>query len=95
MDLYIYYRVPAAHTSRLRPLVQAMQQRLANESGIVGQLKRRPEETDGRQTWMEVYAAVPDGFNAALERAVAEAGLSGMIEGNRHTEIFVDLSACA
>lgn len=94
-DLYIYYRVADAHAAQLAPRVLAMQAALAAQHGIAGQLKRRPESADGRQTWMEVYPATGAGFDAALHAAVHAAALSELIDGPRHTEVFTDLRPCA
>jgi hypothetical protein len=94
MDLYVYYRVRSERAGQLRAQAGAMQKGLTQEYGIVTGLKRRPEEKDGMQTWMEVYQAIPDGFAAMLERAVAQAGLAALIEGQRHTEYFLDVFAC-
>jgi hypothetical protein len=90
-DLYIYYRVRDEHASQLAPRVRAMQAAL----GTGGQLKRRPGSSDGLQTWMEIYPDAPDGFDAALALAVRQAGLPDLIAGERHTEVFTDLSTCA
>lgn len=95
MDLYIYYRVRSEHTEALRIQAAAMQQCLSREYGIVTGLKRRPQEKEGRQTWMEIYQAVPDGFDAILERAIAQAGLAALIDGQRSTEYFLDVPTCA
>lgn len=95
MDLYIYYRVPCANVRALRARIELLQQTLSAEYGIVTGLKRRPEEKDGRQTWMEIYQATPTGFDTVLEAAVAQAGLSDLIDGGRNTEYFVDVSSCA
>lgn len=95
MDLYVYYRVRRERAGELSSQAAAMQRWLAQEYGIVTALKRRPEEQDGMQTWMEVYQAIPDGFAILLERAVAQAGLAALIEGQRNTEYFLDVSACA
>lgn len=95
MDLYIYYRVVTEDAATLHKQVILLQQTLAREYGIVTALKRRPEEKDGRQTWMEIYHAVPDGFEAALDRAVTQTGLLALIDGQRNTEHFVDMSSCA
>lgn len=94
-DLYIYYQVRDADAAILSARVRAMQARLLAERGVAGQLKRRPEAKDGLQTWMEIYPAAADGFDAALVAAVREAALSELISGNRHTEIFTDLPTCA
>jgi hypothetical protein len=72
-----------------------MQQSLSREYAIVSSVKRRPEEQAGLQTWMEIYQAVPAGFETMLEQAVMQAGLTELIEGQRHTEHFVDVSSCA
>jgi hypothetical protein len=86
-DLYIYYRVRALDAATLAPRVRAMQAALGG-----GQLKRRPDEKDGLQTWMEVYASVPEGFAARLAQAERDAGLEQHIDGLRHTEVFTDLT---
>ena len=93
-DLFIYYRVPDGHAAQLAPRVQAMQASLAASLGVAGQLKRRPESTDGQQTWMEIYPATGPGFDAALAAAVHDAALSELIAGKRHTEVFTDISTC-
>jgi len=98
MDLYIYYRVPAADAALVQAKVKQMQASLADQYGISTALKRRPAEQDGMHTWMEVYLAVADDtaedFTAALELAVAANQLSSLIDGKRHTEQFLDLSLC-
>ncbi|HEX8477541.1 MAG TPA: DUF4936 family protein [Telluria sp.] len=94
-DLFIYYRVPDEHAATLAPRVRAMQALLVQAHGVSGQLKRRPESSDGKQTWMEIYPAAGDGFDAALDAAVHAAALSDCIAGKRHTEVFTDLSTCA
>lgn len=95
MDLYIYYRVRIENAPVLCTQVQGMQQCLAREYGIVTGLKRRPETKEGRYTWMEIYQDVPDDFAAALERAVSQAGLTALIDGQRNIEYFLDVSSCA
>jgi hypothetical protein len=90
-DLYIYYQVREADASQYLPLVAAMQSRLAARYSLAPQLKRRPQARDGLQTWMEVYPATPDGFEAVLTQAVAESGLPALLAGPRHVEVFTDL----
>ncbi len=92
-DIYVYYRVRSELADLMLPHVRAMQQGLQAAHGIGVALKRRPEETDGLQTWMEVYASVPDDFMTALEQAAIDAHLP--ITGERHVELFTDLPACA
>lgn len=95
MNLYVYYRVACAHEHALRARVADLQDGLAARYGVEGVLQRRPEPKDGRHTWMEVYAAVPDGFESILASAVRDAGLAELIDGERHTEIFMDSHPCA
>jgi hypothetical protein len=94
-DLYIYYRVREELADRFAPRVQAMQLDLAARTGIQGKLKRRLHASDGLQTWMEVYLATGPGFDALLFDAVETAMLSASIDGERHTEAFMDISPCA
>ncbi|WP_151447033.1 DUF4936 family protein [Lacisediminimonas profundi] len=95
MDLYVYYRVRSEAAPALHPLVLAMQAKLAEQSGVSTGLKRRPGESNGEQTWMEVYPSTPPGFAEVLQQAVDAAGLAGHISGARHTEVFTDISTCA
>lgn len=94
MDLYVYYKVDPSAAAELAPRVVVMQSKLASNQHIRAALRRRPGEQDGKQTWMEVYPDVPAGFDALLAQAVGESGIGGLIDGPRHTEIFVELAAC-
>jgi len=95
MDLYIYYKVKEADVASLLAAVAAMQASLAQHHGVACQLKRRPETKEGLQTWMEVYAGTSEGFAAALQQAVADAGVDQHTTGLRHTEVFMDVTPCA
>jgi hypothetical protein len=95
MDLYIYYQVKETDTASLQAAVVSMQAGLAQHHGVACHLKRRPGTKDGMQTWMEVYAATPADFEAALASAAEQAGLSAWTVGPRHTEVFTDLVSCA
>ncbi|UUZ54562.1 DUF4936 family protein [Massilia sp. H-1] len=90
-DLYIYYRVPDEHAQQLAPRVQGH----AGRARWWTAQASRPGSRDGMQTWMEIYPDAPDGFDAALALAVRQAALSELISGERHTEVFTDLSTCA
>lgn len=94
MDLYIYYQVKEADAASLQAAVVSMQAALSERHGVACQLKRRPEVKDGRQTWMEVYAATPADFAAALSAAAERAGLAAWTSGARHTELFTDIVPC-
>ncbi len=92
-DFFVYYHVRSEHAAQLRPRIATLQSVLTQRFGIRAALKRRPDEKDGLQTWMEIYADVPDNFLPALQQAVLAADLP--IAGERHIEIFVDLPECA
>ena len=94
-DFYVYYKVRAGDAARLAPLVHAMQRRLAHDAGVQVQLKRRPGDHDGLQTWMEVYYGATDGFAPLLAQAAEDAGIDALLAGARHLEIFTDLPPCA
>ena len=95
MDFYVYYKVGPAAAAELAPKVRSLQRQLAAGHGVATALKRRPGEQNGLQTWMEVYSGAPAGFDAVLALAVGDSGIEALAEGGRHTEIFVDLEACA
>lgn len=88
-DIYVYYRVRAEHAEQLHPQVATMQADLSARFGVTAALKRRSDEQQWPQTWMEIYEAVPQGFLAALHEAASRAQLP--IEGERHVETFVDV----
>jgi len=90
MDL-TYYRIPCNRAGELQKQVQTMQTRLAKKYRIVTKPKRRPKEREERHTRMEVYRNIPQNF----DRIEAQSGLPQLINGERHTEYFLDLSACA
>ena len=92
-DIYVYYRVRSDLSALMLPHVRAMQESLSERFGIAAAVKRRPEEKDGLQTWMEVYESTPEGFLPALEQAAIDAHLP--ISGERHVEVFVDVAECA
>lgn len=92
-DVFVYYQVPSTGAAQLLPRVMQLQAELARRYGVQVALKRRPEEKQGMQTWMEIYFNIPDAFLTALQEAVYVAELP--IHGERHIEIFVDLPECA
>lgn len=95
VDFYVYYKVRSEDAGTLAPLVHAMGRRLTQDAGVQVQLKRRPEDKDGLQTWMEVYPGVADGFDSVLAQVVGEAGIEAYLAGPRRLEIFTDLPPCA
>lgn len=96
IDLYVYYKVRAENAARLEPVVRAMQARVEANLGVAGRVQRRPGESNGVQTWMEVYSSVTDEFARSLEQAARDAGVLHLVEGGaRHAEVFTDFTACA
>jgi hypothetical protein len=94
-DCYVYYKVRAANGTLLRERVAGLQQRLQAQWGVACSLKRRPQSKDGLDTWMEVYLAVPEGFEQGLARELHDAQVQDLIDGERHVEHFLDLTSCA
>lgn len=94
-DLYIYYKVSDRNADSLELRLRIMQAELGALTGVYGDIKRRPESRDGMQTWMEVYAGASDSFETALAAAERDAALAELIEGERRSEVFMDLPPCA
>lgn len=95
MDLYVYYRVDCVHAELLCQRVKALQAELARQYGVSAALKRRPDAKDGRHTWMETYLNIPEGFDAILSQAVSQSQVATLIDDERHTEYFLDITTCA
>jgi hypothetical protein len=95
VDLYVYYMLRPEDAGKAESLVRDMQARLRATHGAHASLKRKPHLKDGLLTWMEVYTSVAEGFQVSLAQAAAESGLVELLAGARHTEVFVDLAACA
>lgn len=94
MELYVYYQSRCELSQEIQETVRAMQTTLSNEHKVHTSLKRRPHPRDGRYTWMEVYTGADGDFQAALEKAAGATEIGRLIDGERHTEVFVD-STCA
>ena len=94
-ELFIYYRSRVECEAAVAALVRGFQAQLAIEHpALTARLLRRPEPKDGLLTWMETYAlatmnpdhAIDAGLQLQIESAAA--CLRGVIEGERHTEVF-------
>jgi hypothetical protein len=89
--LYVYYRVQAAQLPDAVAAVRALHARLrAQWPSLQATLHRRPGESAGEVTVMEVYAAhggIDAGQQARIEAEAAT--LSHWLAGPRHTEVFV------
>ncbi|GAA4011609.1 DUF4936 family protein [Actimicrobium antarcticum] len=95
MDIFVYYTIRSQDAALARQRAAALRQRMAAGYDIAVQLKRRPEEKEGLQTWMEIYQDVPPGFDTVIEHVAAEEGLAMLSQGYRHIEHFEDLAPCA
>jgi hypothetical protein len=98
-EVFVYYRVRGVDAAAARAAVLAAQQHLRDRHpSLRARLLRRPEETDGLQTWMETYSTDPmqdpAGITAALQADIESSAqpMAHCIEGSRHTEVFI---ACA
>ncbi|TXC66013.1 DUF4936 family protein [Piscinibacter aquaticus] len=95
-ELFIYYRSQSAHAATVQSRVHEFQAALCRaHPGLVARLLRRPEERHGLLTWMETYAIEPmapscrldDDLQQQIERHAA--CLKGLLDGERHTEVFL------
>jgi hypothetical protein len=95
-ELFIYYRSPEEQASEVQARVHEFQERLRRDHpALLARLLRRPEVKGGLITWMETYAIDPMISGSSLDphlqlqiEAHAQS-LIGLIEGDRHTEVFV------
>lgn len=97
MDGYVYYRVASHNADAARQAVAQLFALTATRFGVTGRLQWRADAfardtAAGTTTWMERYDGVEPAFVAALPRLAAECGLMALIDGERHTECFVDAS---
>lgn len=85
---YVYYRVGADDVGAVRVAVLAAQRALvAAHPGLAAECLRRPGDTDGQVTLMEVYAFAPGHDLAAIEAGAAAASARWR-RGARHVEVF-------
>ena len=95
-ELFVYYRVRETDAHAARAAVLGFQDRLrVRHPELSARLLRRPGAIDGRETWMETYAADPrqglGGVDVELQAAIeaeAAAVLQPWLDGPRHTEVF-------
>lgn len=92
MDYYVYYRVQCEQVPALLPKVRQMQAALSQCCKVTAALKRRAGQQGDSQTWMEIYLAVPDNFDALLDQSLLTAAIPAWMAGERHLERFMDLS---
>ncbi|MBI3283985.1 MAG: DUF4936 family protein [Burkholderiales bacterium] len=95
MDCYIYFKASAQQVTEVMQQEALLQAAIGAQTGISARLQRRPQASDDCHTWMEIYRAVPPGFEAQLAQALAQTALPGLVHGERHAEYFVDATPCA
>lgn len=95
-ELFIYYRSQPDQAAAVQARVHDFQAALRRaHPGLVARLLRRPEERNGLLTWMETYSIEPMAHSCRLDDELqrqieshAEC-LLGLIDGARHTEVFL------
>lgn len=95
VELFVYYRVVADRIDEARATVTAFQARLQSRyPALRARILRRPELSNGCQTWMETYAVESDlpfhGITPELQREIESLAesLRPCIDGVRHVEVF-------
>jgi hypothetical protein len=91
IDIYIYYKVDAAHRELALGGARSVLEQMAADAGVAGTLGQR---ADDPLTWLERYPAVVDEarFHAVMDKALNHSGLLNCLAGERHVERFI---ACA
>ncbi len=99
LELFIYYRAESADASAVQRAVVVFQTDLrARVPWLQTRLLRRPQATDGQETWMETYSADPAMNSTGITPDVvaqietAAAALAPLLRSARHAEVF---QACA
>ena len=89
----VYYKLPADAHAAWAPQVRTLQAALAARTpGLVCELLRRPQASDGVQTWMETYRADVEGPAQGLVDTIDAAARAAGLPQPRHTEVFVPLA---
>ena len=93
LELFVYYRVAPARAGETSAAVHTMQAMLTSaHPGLQARLLRRPEVSQDRLTFMEVYAQplAAGGVDTRLRAEIEAAAtvLAPWIDGARHTEVF-------
>ncbi len=95
-ELFIYYRSRVECAAEVVAQVRGFQAQLVLEHpALVARLLRRPEPKDGLLTWMETYAFATMNpaptLDAELQQQIEirAACIRRLIEGERHTEVFI------
>lgn len=100
-ELFIYYRLRSGDAARALTIAREFQSKLIEQHPhLMARLLRRPDETDGWQTWMEIYSTDDSadpmrqsaGITADLQQEIESRAsvLLPMIDGARHTEVFIE-----
>ena len=95
MDVFVYYTIAHADAVRARQAVANLHHTLAQNYDVAANLKRRIEQLVDVQTWMEIYPQVRPGFEQVIEQLASEAGVTALIQGARHIEMFEEIEPCA
>jgi hypothetical protein len=99
-ELFIYYRLHAAHAARAQAVVAAYQHKLQQlYPGLVARLLCKAEDSvQQHPTWMETYRftgqhPIPHDLQALQAQLTLEASrLTPYLQGERHTEVFKERS---
>ena len=96
-ELYVYYRVREADAAAAQRDIERLHDELrAAHAGLQVRLLRRPNASDGLQTWMETYArpADPRGVDETLQADIERCAERhrAHLEGPRHVEVFVAIT---
>ncbi|QID17953.1 DUF4936 family protein [Nitrogeniibacter mangrovi] len=88
IDIYIYYKVDAAHRELALAAAHTVLERMTVDAERTETLSQR---ADDPLTWLEIYRGVASEseFLARMDRVLADSGLLHCLAGERHIERFV------
>jgi len=92
-NLYVYYRVHASREAdALRSIADFLVQLDRAGTGRPRLMRRPDVDAAGRQTWMEVYEPWDEAWTSDIKRCFDRCGMTALVDGERHVEVFVDLA---
>lgn len=89
--LYVYYKVPVQeHTACAAKVLPFQAALLAQWPGLKAELLQRPEASEGKETWMEIYQHLT-GLTPEILASVQQHATAAGLPMPRHNEQFIPL----
>ena len=95
MECYIYFKTRVADEARVLAAEAQLQRLLLQHTGRGMALQRRPHDSEGLHTWMEIYHEVSPDWSIQLAELLAQTALPDLQYSGRHAEYFLNVDVCA